>query len=392
MKRRRAMLPIITLILFVTSVCAQIPQNAKVEYDGKALKVPITDDSFIDMATHWHEQAYSGLFAAIAAKKLNEVPAEVQEKLSTCSKASKDHFEHAACVAEMLEHRRQHGKYENAPKADSFDSALRKAASGFLDLDGVATATTNAVRPTTSTQKPQNAQQWEKVPTIAFKQEQKQTGAFVIGDSSEEEVREKRGIDLEREVVVRKDNYDIRGTNQGLSALGAIAKMMLNSLLAQKNKTESSSWQRSVQRIKLANKERKRLEQEGKLKKTNMPFDPESKIDMLERFAHRAMGENGQFGDLDPESPENMKKLAKDERLKKADDPLRKMLSLLREGIKLGYGIAGKNTTGFDDKIMKVVSPRFLSVVPEEDSGDVIDVISPSLFSLHNDGKGIENL
>lgn len=64
------MLLVITLILSVTFASAEIPKNAKVEYDGKALKVPITDESFVELATHWHEQAYSGLFAAIAAKKI----------------------------------------------------------------------------------------------------------------------------------------------------------------------------------------------------------------------------------------------------------------------------------------------------------------------------------
>ena len=58
----------------------------------------------------------------------------------------------------------------------------------------------------------------------------------------------------------------------------------------------------------------------------------------------------------------------------------------------MGYNIAGKNTTDFDEKILKVVSPRFLSVVPEQQEEDIIDIVSPSLFSLHSEGKGIENL
>uniref|UniRef100_A0A915EAM5 Uncharacterized protein n=1 Tax=Ditylenchus dipsaci TaxID=166011 RepID=A0A915EAM5_9BILA len=69
-------------------------------------------------------------------------------------------------------------------------------------------------------------------------------------------------------------------------------------------------------------------------------------------------------------------------------------MNLLREGFKLGYTISGKNASKFDDKNLKIVSPRFLSVVPEnEDNKDnELDFLSPSLFSLHNQGKGLENL
>lgn len=81
--------------------------------------------------------------------------------------------------------------------------------------------------------------------------------------------------------------------------MGVIAKVLLKSILIQKNKKEESSWQSTIQRIKFANNERKKLEKEGKLKKTKLPFDPESKIDALEKFAYRAMGgEYGQFGDV----------------------------------------------------------------------------------------------
>ncbi|KAI1702303.1 moulting cycle domain-containing protein [Ditylenchus destructor] len=76
----------------------------------------------------------------------------------------------------------------------------------------------------------------------------------------------------------------------------------------------------------------------------------------------------------------------------KCKEPMEKLLALLRQGLKLGYTIAGKNTTDFDDKTLKIVSPRFLSVVPEEDQSknDTVDFLSPSLFALHNKGKDVE--
>ncbi|KAI1709539.1 moulting cycle domain-containing protein [Ditylenchus destructor] len=76
----------------------------------------------------------------------------------------------------------------------------------------------------------------------------------------------------------------------------------------------------------------------------------------------------------------------------KCKEPMEKLLALLRQGLKLGYTIAGKNTTDFDDKTLRIVSPRFLSVVPEEDQSknDTVEFLSPSLFALHNKGKDVE--
>ncbi|CAK5076150.1 unnamed protein product [Meloidogyne enterolobii] len=65
---------------------------------------------------------------------------------------------------------------------------------------------------------------------------------------------------------------------------------------------------------------------------------------------------------------------------------------MLREGIKLGYALAGHNASDIDNKTMRMVSPRFFSVTAEDDPehNDTVDFISPSLFSIHSEGKGIE--
>ena len=62
--------------------------------------------------------------------------------------------------------------------------------------------------------------------------------------------------------------------------------------------------------------------------------------------------------------------------IKRQDDPKadreQKLLGLVRDGVKLGYSLAGRNTSGFDDKNFKAFSPRLLSVVPEDDTNSVI--------------------
>uniref|UniRef100_A0A915DNK9 Uncharacterized protein n=1 Tax=Ditylenchus dipsaci TaxID=166011 RepID=A0A915DNK9_9BILA len=94
------------------------------------------------------------------------------------------------------------------------------------------------------------------------------------------------------------------------------------------------------------------------------------------------------------EDPKRLKDFLTKKRSQKSKEPSTRLMNLLREGFKLGYTISGKNASKFDDKNLKIVSPRFLSVVPEnEDNKDnELDFLSPSLFSLHNQGKGLENL
>ncbi|KJH47022.1 hypothetical protein DICVIV_06909 [Dictyocaulus viviparus] len=54
--------------------------------------------------------------------------------------------------------------------------------------------------------------------------------------------------------------------------------------------------------------------------------------------------------------------------------------------------ISGKNTTDFDKKSLRLISPRFMSIMPESSNSttDEMNLLSPSLFSLHNKGKDID--
>ncbi|KAF7631107.1 hypothetical protein Mgra_00008639, partial [Meloidogyne graminicola] len=59
-------------------------------------------------------------------------------------------------------------------------------------------------------------------------------------------------------------------------------------------------------------------------------------------------------------------------RLEKGKSPIQRLVNLLRDGIKLGYALTGKNSTELDNKTLKVVSPRFLSVTPEDGNNDTV--------------------
>ncbi|GMR62226.1 hypothetical protein PMAYCL1PPCAC_32421 [Pristionchus mayeri] len=71
---------------------------------------------------------------------------------------------------------------------------------------------------------------------------------------------------------------------------------------------------------------------------------------------------------------------------------LRQPLRLMRDAVKLGLMAAGRNVSNFGDKTLKLISPRLLSVIAEDEKEkeNQVNLLSPSLFSLHDEGKGIE--
>ncbi|CAJ0586895.1 unnamed protein product, partial [Mesorhabditis spiculigera] len=95
-------------------------------------------------------------------------------------------------------------------------------------------------------------------------------------------------------------------------------------------------------------------------------------------------------------------KWEKEEMLEMARDKMKNMteeqkamvgpMHLVRQAVKLGMTMAGKNVSDFEKKNVNLISPRIFSLVPEneERTKDEINLLSPSVFSLHQDGDDLE--
>ena len=53
-----------------------------------------------------------------------------------------------------------------------------------------------------------------------------------------------------------------------------------------------------------------------------------------------------------------------------SEGPQKGMSQLLRDGLKLAYTVLGKNTTNFDDRNLKILSPKLFSVTKSEEEKD----------------------
>ncbi|CAD5210620.1 unnamed protein product [Bursaphelenchus okinawaensis] len=187
----------------------------------------------------------------------------------------------------------------------------------------------------------------------------------------------------------RVSGYRIKDTKEQVTPLGSVAKMLMDAVLKSKNKTNSESWQYTVSKLKRIAK-RKEEEEEK-----NDREDSEEKLYQMSSYGFKQNDQRkSERSELNRafKDPQAMDKLIEKKLKNSNKKPEGRIMQFVKDAVKLAYTISGKNTTNFDKRNMKLVSPRFLGVVKEKKTDDEIDLLSPSLFSLHDEGEGIENL
>ncbi|KAI6238496.1 hypothetical protein M3Y99_00673100 [Aphelenchoides fujianensis] len=327
------------LLAFFFVVCLVRPNGAdRLEnYEGNAQKVLVGDNDVLNIYQKWVDTGLSSLMAAFANRKLKKHRSVVATKFGRCSSKADSVPKHAKCIRNLIENK-QEGKEKPIDRMARYGPAGRRTAEKPAD------------------------DQW--------------AGGFRV-----EGRREKRAVRT-------ADRYDIHSTGGRMTPLGGIAKLLMTSVLEQKNKTRTQRWQETVERIKVAGEKKramqKRIDEESEESLDQMAF----------RGIQKQLGKDE--GNMDVEmlmkDPTKLNEFVNKAKTKKNRKPLEKVMQLLRDGIKLGYSLSGQNTTDFDTRTMKLVSPRLLGVVPEEKNDDELNLLSPSLFSLHNQGEGLENL
>ncbi|KAL3079073.1 hypothetical protein niasHS_014855 [Heterodera schachtii] len=354
------------------------------EFMRKAQFVPIKDDHAMGMFQHWTNQAFSNLFAVIANQKLKEFEKPVHDEFGECCKKAKTVPMHAKCVSDLFNGNFDGSKFfkESKEKSNRFDRYRMKKRGEFRRemRTGKRWFGSFQLEESSISSKEWDNESDEKKKSNSWEMQEKQ-----LIHSYDANRRERRQTG-----IVKKNYYELMTPTKGqLSPMGQIAKMLMKQVLKAKGKQEKDviPWQKTVQKIGNTEKRRKEI-------KRNLE---EESVESLDQLTYRGLKRQGAIEDNLNDvigDPKKLRNFLQRKRKEKGKAPVDRFIKLLREGLKLGYSLAGKNLTDFDNKTLKMVSPRFLSVTPEQDpsQNETIDFLSPSLFSLHNSGTGIENL
>uniref|UniRef100_A0A1I7SC79 Uncharacterized protein n=1 Tax=Bursaphelenchus xylophilus TaxID=6326 RepID=A0A1I7SC79_BURXY len=312
-------------------------KNFKRVEGTNSYELSVKDDDMMQMYQKWMDTGMSSLFSAIANKKLKKHRKSIATKFGECSTSADDLIKHAKCLKQLLNH-----KFDT-PKPKKFNRFNRYRQHRVGDEDEES----------------------------GFKQQ-----------LDENTVRSKREIKSAK-------GYRMKGSKVVMTPMMQIAKSIYDSVKQASNKTELPKWQNTIESLKTNGKALK------KKRKDIEDTSDESLATMGLQGLKRQVNRNdiqfeGELEDIQKD-PAKLKRLMAEIKKKKGNTPEAKVMDIVRSAMEMGYNIAGQNTSRFYNSTMRIASPKFLELFP--DSGnDTVNLISPSLFALHESDDPIENL
>ncbi|ETN85458.1 hypothetical protein NECAME_16759 [Necator americanus] len=351
------------------------PKRNTMDYDGKKITIPITEEAEKKLYQHWTDQAVSGLMSAHATLKLRNVGHAEKHAHRQCNKGAKTVPEHAKCVLVLLElekkYQRWLKKFGEKAKRVGRISSLKKRLPSVSRSEQLSHTGRRDFQLDESRRRP---------PTTKKQREYYPTENGWVGSFRMRAKRSPKEPKLMKVKPVTRDRYDLVDELPE-SPLGIISKNLLRDI---RWKSVIAEFREEAKRIKQQQKMRRNVE-----KRLNMFFKTLRKEDIDHRESMKKMSPYGelsdaQLDDLMSKAKEEGKKPTVEEKLMKAP------MDLIRNAVKIGMIMSGKNTSDFDEKNIDVISPRFFPVVPEENVDNKVKLISPSLFALHDEGEGIE--
>ncbi|UMM33016.1 hypothetical protein L5515_006637 [Caenorhabditis briggsae] len=347
-----------------------------ISHDGNKTIVTISDEARDDLYKHWMDQSLAGLMGAVVTNVINKRKMTKNEKKEhyVCIHESKNVTAHAKCVVTVLDQLKK--RNEKLKMYSTLTTRLNSHRKNNR-MDNEAFKTTLG--------------HYEKyVKSGAEEFRVKRASGFSIFD----ELESKRQAAIRGNVQTRK-SYTIR-ENKSLSPLALIARKLTELVRAGKNKKEQPKrWQQVIQDIKEEStriKSKKRNKDRMKRKFSKF-VSTMKEAGINPRKALNTMGMEDLFED-DPILSEKEMEL-KDrkemmERMSPDDKILHEPIKLIREAIKIGMTMAGKNASEIGDKKIAFLSPQFMSILPDEVANDTVSLLSPSILALHGEGSTMD--
>ncbi|CAG9535778.1 unnamed protein product [Cercopithifilaria johnstoni] len=313
-------------------------------YDGRKLNIPISKKAGVELVERWINQGISSIMACIATKHLNELNEYGRNRLQKCSKTAEDIYEQAHCLIRAIDAKPK----QTNPTRISHLQKLQKL------LDGKQKDTADVLMQSESHR-------------IGMKRNKKE---------KQTEFRTRRS-------VINRHNYKLHTEYEHLTPFGILGKHLSKMTRVIKNKDPNLSWKKMMYDIE------------------SMKQREKEKNDFAEQLQKR-FSLNQNVGKVKPKLIPDEKHLAKELRISnrvlqgldksnvKTKETL-EIIKLFQRAVKLAMVLSGANDTELKNKTLRFGSPRLLSMVPDN-TKDQISILSPSLFSMHDKGKGLEAL
>uniref|UniRef100_A0A1I7ZLR3 Uncharacterized protein n=1 Tax=Steinernema glaseri TaxID=37863 RepID=A0A1I7ZLR3_9BILA len=337
------MLATIPLLISLFCDCSgdTIDQPGAKYFNGKALVIPIEEDDTVQLLQRWHDQAFSGLFAAFANQRVDKLPEDEKLRLKQCSSKAPDPTKQAKCLVQALDAQK---------KKEAVDTLKyrpkNKAVKELLDMRK--RIISKASSKTTS--------KMEKLAMLGRAYQMKPRIRKV------KKTRQRRAI-------TQRAAYSLISENDDITAVGAVARNVLTLLRALKNKTDSTSWTSTVINLREKAKKLRWQNEFEKRIRDKLNIDEDAVPTGKRKHGKSSLNvKSGRFTD----HPEEDLLYQKIEEVESNDNETAKAsvmkdaIGFLRDGVKLTLMLTGKNVSDFEKKTVKLASPRFMPVVPEE--------------------------
>ncbi|CAI2352818.1 unnamed protein product [Caenorhabditis sp. 36 PRJEB53466] len=355
-------------------------------HDGNKSIITISDEARDDLYKHWMDQSLAGLMGAVVTEVINKRKMSKAEKKEhyTCIHASKNVTAHAKCVVIVLDQlKRRNEKLKVYSTLSAKLNAHRKQN-----------------RTLSALYKSSLLNQYDKYVKSGGEElrVKRQTRGFTIFD----EMENKRQAAIREHVTARK-SYTIR-EQKSLSPLAVIARKLTELVRAAKNTREPPKrWQQVIQEIKDESSriKGKRRNKERMKRKFSKFVTAMKETGLNAKSALQSIGMDDLFADEPILSEKEQDERDVEEMMatmSPEDKIMNEPIKLIREGTIFrihqnrndGDG-QQKGAAGIDKKKkIALLSPQFMSILPDEVANDTLSLLSPSILSLHGEGSMLD--
>lgn len=126
------------------------------------------------------------------------------------------------------------------------------------------------------------------------------------------------------------------------------------------------SWQRTIKRLmNIASLQREQQKQQEEWQKSA----DDDADEFNDKIWHKRFGVSSdhQQEKQQTNTPTGLLELLALKHGKKPTEPVDRLMRLLRQAIRLGYSLTGRNGTDMEHRTFRTLSPRFLSVIPQQE-------------------------